>query len=73
MVIRFLRDFRSAATNEVFYAAGQTADVDRAGEVVAEGAAVFVPIDARVGQVQPKAPEAKPTEKPQPIRPKGRS
>lgn len=53
MRIRFLRDFRSAATNEVFYEAGQEADLARGAEIVAEGAAEVVTIDARTGQVDP--------------------
>lgn len=39
MLIRFLRDFRSAATGERFYQAGEVADLERGAEVVAEGAA----------------------------------
>lgn len=39
MLIRFLRDFRSAATGEQFYQAGEVADLERGAEVVAEGAA----------------------------------
>lgn len=60
MRVRFLRDFRSAATLEEFYEAGQVADLDRGAEVVAEGAAEAVPLIAREGQVAPKAPEARP-------------
>ncbi len=56
MRIRFLRDFRSAATNEVFYEAGQEADLARGAEIVAEGAAEPVTIDARTGQVDPTKP-----------------
>lgn len=54
MLVKFLRDFRSAATGENFYEAGQTADLERGAEVVAEGAAEIVTIDSRKGQAQPK-------------------
>ncbi len=60
MLVRFLRDFRSAATNEEFYAKGQTVDLDRGAEVIAEGAAEFVPVVVRAGQAEPKAPSAAP-------------
>lgn len=66
MRVRFLRDFRSAATLEEFYAAGQVADLDRGAEIVAEGAAEVVPLVAREGQATPKegptptAPEPEP-------------
>jgi hypothetical protein len=63
MLVRFLRDFQSAATGETFYEAGQTADLIRGAEVVAEGAAVAVPLIAREGQAQPKAPEAQPVKR----------
>lgn len=52
MQIRFLRDFRSAATGENFYEAGETADLDRGAEIVAEGAAEVVTIDSRRGQIK---------------------
>lgn len=64
MLIRFLRDFRSAATGEIFYEAGQTADLERGAEIVAEGAAEAVPLVAREKQVEPKAPEAPARERP---------
>ncbi len=54
MLIKFIRDFRSAATEENFYEAGQTADLARGAEIVAEGAAEIVTIDSRKGQAQPK-------------------
>jgi len=57
MLIRFLRDFRSAATLEEFYAKGQVADLDRGAEIVAEGAAEAVPLVAREGQATPKVPK----------------
>lgn len=65
MRVRFLRDFRSAATNEEFYTKGQIADLDRGAEIVAEGAAEAVPLIAREGQVTPKE-EPKPDEPPKP-------
>lgn len=56
-MIRFLRDFRSQHTGENFYEAGQSAefgpDAERA--LIAEGAAEFVPITPRAGQVDPTA------------------
>lgn len=64
MRIRFLRDFRSAATLEEFYAKGTVADLDRGAEIVTEGAAEFVPLMAREGQAQPKAAEQAPPRKP---------
>ena len=63
MLIRFLRDFRSAATGEQFYEAGDEADLDRGSEIVAEGAAEVVTIDSRRGQVEPKAEPAPATRK----------
>lgn len=42
MLIRFLRDFRSAATGENFYEAGAVVDLPRGAEIVAEGAAEAV-------------------------------
>lgn len=60
MLIRFLRDYRGPATNEAFYEAGQTADLDRGAEIVAEGAAEAVPLVAREGQVDPTAPTRTP-------------
>lgn len=57
MRVRFLRDFRSAATNETFYAKGAIADLDRGAEVVAEGAAEAVPLVAREGQAKPAEKE----------------
>lgn len=59
MLIRFLRDFRSAATGEEFYPAGAEADLDRGAEIVAEGAAEVVTIDSRLGQVDPAEPKPK--------------
>jgi len=56
MRVRFLRDFRSAATDEAFYTRGQVVDLERGAEIVAEGVAEAVPLVAREGQ-------AKPTEK----------
>lgn len=56
MVIRFLRDFRSAATHEAFYEAGAVADLERGGEIIAEGAAELVTIASRRGQVDPLPP-----------------
>ena len=66
MRIRFLRDFRSAATGEEFYEAGQTVDLERGAEIVAEGAAECVPLVAREGQVEPKAQEQRPRQKVKP-------
>ncbi len=54
MLIKFTRDFQSAATNENFYTAGTVADLPRGAEIVAEGAAEIVTIDSRRGQVEPK-------------------
>ena len=59
MRVRFVRDFRSAATNETFYEKGAVVDLDRGAEVVSEGAAEVVPLVAREGQATPKAPEHK--------------
>jgi hypothetical protein len=59
MLIRFLRDFRSAATDEQFYTAGQEVDLARGSEIIAEGAAEIVTIDSRRGQVEPEPPKAK--------------
>lgn len=56
MLIRFLRDFRSAATGERFYQAGDEADVERGAEVVAEGAAEVVVLEVRSGQAEPEPP-----------------
>lgn len=64
MRVRFLRDFRSAATNEAFYEAGQVVDLDRGAEVVAEGAAELVPLVAREGQAEPKPPVNPPVRRP---------
>lgn len=58
MLIRFLRDFRSAATDEMFYEAGVEVDLPRAAELVAEGAAEYVTIDSRRGQVKDDEPPA---------------
>lgn len=70
MLIRFLRDYRSAATLEVFYTKGQVDDLDRGAEIVAEGAAEAVPLTAREGQVTPKAPKISESEpEPEPPRP----
>lgn len=55
MLIRFVRDFRSAATDEVFYEAGTVVDLPRGAEIIAEGAAEFVPLRVRDGQAAPKA------------------
>ena len=57
MRIRFLRDFRSAATDETFYEKGSVVDLDRGADVVAEGAAEMVPLVARERQVEPSATE----------------
>lgn len=57
MLIRFLRDFRSAATNEEFYEAYSTADLERGAEIVAEGAAEKVELEVREGQVDPVTPK----------------
>lgn len=59
MLIRFLRDFRSAATGENFYEAGAVVELERGAEVVAEGAAEVVTIDSRLGQVDPAEPKPK--------------
>jgi len=53
MQIRFLRDFRSAATDEAFYEAGQVVDLLRGAEIVAEGAAEVVTVETRRGQAEP--------------------
>ena len=52
MLIKFLRDFRSAATGEQFYEAGAEADLARWREIVDEGAAEVVTITSRTGQVK---------------------
>ncbi len=57
MLIKFVRDFRSAATGEQFYEAGQEADLPEGAAIVAEGAAEIVTIDSRKGQAQPKDAE----------------
>lgn len=57
MLIRFLRDFRSAATGEQFYEKGQTADLPEGAAIVAEGAAEVVPLKAREKQVEPSEKE----------------
>jgi hypothetical protein len=54
MLIKFIRDFQSAATGEQFYTKGQEADLPLGAQIVAEGAAEIVTIDARKGQAQPK-------------------
>lgn len=61
MRIRFLRDFRSAATNEEFYPAGAVADLPRGAEVVAEGAA------------EPAEPEPAPEPEPPAVPRRGRA
>lgn len=55
MKIRFLRDFQSKHTGEIFYAEGSTADFDgeAARALVDEGAAEMVPLVAREGQAKP--------------------
>lgn len=62
MFIRFLRDFRSAATNEEFYEAGQEVDLPDGALIVAEGAAEIVTIDSRRGQVEPSKGKEEPKE-----------
>ena len=69
MLIRFLRDFRSAATGENFYEAGAEIDLDRGAEVVAEGAAEIVTIDSRRGQALPFEDDAPAA----PRKPRGRA
>ncbi len=66
MLIRFTRDFRSAATGEQFYEAGQEADLPQGAQIVAEGAAEIVVIDSRRGQV--KTEEEKPTPRGRPTK-----
>ena len=70
-MVRFVRDFRSQYTGENFFASGQTAEfaADAERALIAEGAAVLVPIQAREGQVDPtaaKEPEPAPPESPEP-------
>jgi hypothetical protein len=60
MLVRFTKDFQSARTDEQFYRAGATADLAQGPALIAEGVAEFVPIDARIGQAQPKPPTLKP-------------
>jgi hypothetical protein len=62
MRIRFLRDFRSQHTGEIFYEAGQVIDLEseHATPLIEEGAAEAVPLKAREGQAEPKPPEARP-------------
>lgn len=48
MLIRFTRDFRSAATREAFYAAGEVADLEDGAQIVAEGAAEPEPAPATI-------------------------
>ncbi len=57
-MIRFIRDFQSRHTGENFYAVGAKAELGSEAEhaLIVEGAAELVTIDARVGQVEPKAP-----------------
>lgn len=45
MLIRFTRDFRSAATREAFYEAGDVADLEDGAQIVAEGAAEAVVVE----------------------------
>jgi hypothetical protein len=45
VIVRFLRDFRSAATGEVFYEAGAVADLPEGAAIVAEGAAEPVTVE----------------------------
>lgn len=68
MLIRFLRGFRSRHTGENFYEKGVEAEFDTgaARALIAEGAAEFVPVEVRKGQVEPAAEpkvEPKPTPK----------
>lgn len=65
MRIRFLRDFRGHATNEQFYEAGTTVDLDSAiaQACIAEGAAVVVPLVAREGQASPKQEAPQPRQR----------
>lgn len=53
MLIRFVRDFRSADTNEEFYEAGTEVDLPNGAAIVAEGAAERVVIEVRTEQVDP--------------------
>lgn len=72
-MIRFLRDFQSKYTGEVFYAAGAKAELSSEAEhaLILEGAAEIVTIDARAGQAKPKEEAPKPA--PVKPRPRGRS
>ncbi len=71
MLIKFTRDFQSKHTGERFFLAGQQIDLDgeAARAIVEEGAAVFVPLEVRSGQVEPAAPEMPPVERPEPEAP----
>lgn len=53
MLIRFLRDFQSARTREVFYPEGTEVDLVEAQALVDEGVAEIVTIEVRTGQVDP--------------------
>jgi hypothetical protein len=55
MLIQFLRDFQSAATNEVFYEMGTIVDLPDGNLIVNEGAAIPV-----------RAPEPEPEPEPEP-------
>ncbi len=69
MLIRFLKDFRSAATGENFYEAGAVVDLLQGSVIVAEGAAEIVTIDSRRGQAQPKEEEAPSRKEEKPVEP----
>ena len=64
MLVRFLRDFQSKHTGDVFYRAGQTADLVDGGALLVSdpGVAEAVPLVSREGQVTPKDSEPLPFE-----------
>lgn len=60
MLVRFIRDFRSAATREQFYEAGDVADLEDGAQIVAEGAAEAVVSEpAAPEDPEPEAPAAR--------------
>jgi hypothetical protein len=54
MLVQFTRDFQSAHTGEQFYRKGEKVDLPsgNARALIAEGAAVFVKVEVRRGQVK---------------------
>ena len=59
MKITFVRDFRSALTNEVFYRKGSTADLEAGAALIAEGAAKAAPEPKADPKPEPKKSSTK--------------